>query len=87
MADNLPVTDIAVISEKDEKSIYAILKIFEFPVIVEALRTGRMSSSLTSARHLASKVGPRFVSVELQNKIISASLKKGNTRPGYRLLR
>jgi|GEM_PF-5959903 len=75
MADNLPVTDIAVISEKDEKSIYAILKIFEFPVIVEALRTGRISS-LTSARHLASKVGPRSVSVELQNKIISALEKR-----------
>ena len=50
---------------------YAILKIFEFPVIVKALRTGRIGS-LTSARHLASKVGPRSVSVELQNKIISA---------------
>ncbi len=69
--DQLPISDIAAISEKDEKSIYAILQIFDFPVIVAALEEGRISS-LTTARHLAAKARPKNLSEENQRKIIDA---------------
>jgi ParB/RepB/Spo0J family partition protein len=71
LEEDFPIEEVGkILGDVSKGHVYAIKNIFKFPLIVEALKTGRIK--ISDAIHLANRTSSKDISDELQGKAILA---------------